>query len=97
MEIKDYPFDTPLIPDYVLRDADFKADGWILGNDGDIWYAVLDPARHPLDVWKKKGAADYEATAEGLNSVVFTNGPQMDDPAGTFSKGMVAGTTVGGW
>jgi hypothetical protein len=47
-----------------------------------------------MSVWRKKADDDYEATATSLNAAVFTNGPQMDGPAGSFSKGTMAASTL---
>lgn len=61
----------------VIADAKFKAQGFLYGHNGNVYWAVVDPAKHPLYVWEKAGTTDYDSTAKGLNAVAFSNGPLM--------------------
>ncbi|NML43305.1 DUF456 domain-containing protein [Ramlibacter sp. G-1-2-2] len=67
-----------------VQDHRFHDHGVVYGKSGDLWWAVIDPRRHPLCVWKRSGNADddYARSARALSAAVFTNGPMMDK----FSK-----------
>lgn len=59
----------------VLKDTAFKNDGYLYGDQGVYW-AVVDPVRHPLYVWKKPGLS-YNDGARSFDATVVTNGPLM--------------------
>jgi hypothetical protein len=63
----------------VLADPHFLAAGVANGRDHDCWWAVVDPLRHPLGVWKKRvpRLAVYGRSAQALEAAIFTNGPMM--------------------
>lgn len=100
--LKTYPLNGPAFIRAVITDMDFMRDGVVQGRDGSISYAAMDPARHPMMTWVKQGKPDdYEESATALKTVVFTNGPMMDNPyistnvavgtgAATFGIGAVA-------
>jgi hypothetical protein len=81
-----YKFDNMLVPN-VLSDQTFQATGIYIGQDSGLYYAVIDPRRHNIDVWKKRwggplhqlthGGLHYQRTALQIGSHYFTNGPQM--------------------
>jgi hypothetical protein len=93
----------------VLADPHFLAAGVAYGHDHDSWWAVVDPLRHPLRVWKKRvpRLAAYGRSAQALEAAIFTNGPMMGKRFGPrrkltrgsaaweFAKWTVAGT-IGG-
>lgn len=91
--LKSYSFPVRSFIPTCLGDADFQRDGYLVGLDGGIHYIVLDPKRHPMAVWKKRGDDDYDETAISLNAAAFTNGPQMEGE-GISQAGMI-GTTAG--
>ena len=74
-----------------LQDNDFRAKGVLYGNNGGLWWAVVDPTRYALNVWKKTGDDDtaYGRTAGGLGAAAFTNGPMMDRYTKSEIKRMV--------
>jgi hypothetical protein len=63
----------------IVAQPDFLSDGFLLGGNSDLQWAVVDPLRHPLGVWKKRatGILSYMRSAQALDAVVFTNGPLM--------------------
>jgi hypothetical protein len=63
----------------ILAQPEFLANGFLLGGNSELHWAVVDPLRHPLGVWKKRGASvfSYLRSAQALDAVVFTNGPLM--------------------
>jgi len=86
----------------ILQDSKFRNNGVIYGSNKGLYWAVVNPRKHPLYVWEKKGKDTdaYSKSALALGSVVFSNGPQM----GRFTKAkaylmataIVSGTTVTG-
>lgn len=72
----------------VLADPHFAADGVASGHDRDCWWAVVDPLRHPLGVWKKRvpRLAAYGRSAQALDAAIFTNGPMMGKRFGPTRK-----------
>lgn len=72
----------------VLADPHFVADGVASGHDRDCWWAVVDPLRHPLGVWKKRvpRLAAYGRSAQALDAAIFTNGPMMGKRFGPTRK-----------
>lgn len=101
------PDGLSFLPD-VLADPHFLAAGIVHGRDHDCWWAVVDPLRHPLGVWKKRASclAAYGRSAQALEAAVFTNGPMMGKRVGPakltrgsaareFAKWTVAGA-IGG-
>jgi hypothetical protein len=72
----------------VVADPGFVAAGVAHGNDGDCWWAVVDPRAHPLRVWKKRigGLAGYADSGRALEAAVFTNGPMMGKRLGSKAK-----------
>ncbi|RBP14138.1 hypothetical protein DFR50_110164 [Roseiarcus fermentans] len=81
----------------VVGRADFAANGILLGSrDGRHW-AVVDPRRHPLQVWRKKPGAFYANSARDLNAAIFTNGPMMGKRVGMLkiTRGAVVTVVAG--
>jgi hypothetical protein len=72
----------------VLADPHFLAVGVADGHDHDCWWAVVDPLRHPLCVWKKRVTrlAAYGRSAQALEAAIFTNGPMMGKRFGPTRK-----------
>ena len=64
----------------ILRDPDFIQRRYVQGKDGNVFYTVYDPASYAMSVWMKTGKSNYDETAKSLNAIVWTNGPQMDNP-----------------
>ena len=100
-----YKFDAQLVPN-VLADRRFHRTGIYIGQDGDLIYAVIDPRRHVVNVWRKRllpqGALwdpishlTYQLTAVSLRAEWFTNGPQMDPPSGSGALNTLIGLIVG--
>ena len=75
------------IPEVVVG-ADFLTGGIAYGHDEDCWWAVVDPRKHPLCVWKKciPGPAAYGRSARTLDAAIFTNGPMMGKRVGRTRK-----------
>jgi hypothetical protein len=63
-----------------VKDQKFRNLGVLYGHSGGLWWAVIDPERHPLTVWKETGNSrtSYASTAEALGAVCFSNGPMME-------------------
>ena len=82
-----YKFDQHLVPS-VLTDQVFQSTGIYTGNDAGVFYAVIDPRRHNISVWRKTqqnphvAGRDYRISAIRLGSHFFTNGPMMAPPIG---------------
>ena len=79
-DIKTHRLDNRAFVPTVLGDQDFLADGYIRGLSNGLHYAVIDPRKIRVRVWKKKGDRNndqYVETATGLDAIAFTNGPQM--------------------
>ncbi len=72
----------------VVVGPDFLTGGVAYGHDEDSWWAVIDPAKHPLCVWKKcvPGPAAYGRSARILDAAIFTNGPMMGKRLGRTRK-----------
>ena len=67
----------------VLSDPDFRNNGVLYGNKSDMYWAVMNPRRHPLYVWWKQydnAIGAYKMAALKLSAVAFTNGPMMESP-----------------
>lgn len=68
----------------VVADPSFQKNGVLYGDKSDWYWAVVNPYKHPLDVWQKKTTGPlgflkaYIDSAHALNAVVFTNGPMME-------------------
>lgn len=65
----------------ILVDPVFKRNGVIYGKNGELYWSVIDPERHPLFVWPKTSGdllLPYSNTIEPMGTVVFTNGPMME-------------------
>jgi hypothetical protein len=90
-----FPFDQNLVRS-VLADPLFQRSGVYTGEDNGLHYAVADPRRRTVNVWRKNrylfGIADlfslsdygkgahYRLTAIAGNHAFFTNGPMMSPP-----------------
>jgi hypothetical protein len=72
----------------VVVGPDFLTGGVAYGHDEDSWWAVVDPGKHPLCVWKKcvPGPAAYGRSARTLDAAIFTNGPMMGKRVGRTRK-----------
>jgi hypothetical protein len=70
----------------VTDDPAFRSAGVAHGRGTDCRWAVVDPERHPLYVWRRSCPAgwSYLRTARALDAAIFTNGPMMGrrPPAG---------------
>lgn len=73
-----------------LASPAFQTHGVSYGRSECWWWAVVDPRRRPLAVWRAQGngAASYVESALALDAAVATNGP----PPGKF---FVTGRQVG--
>lgn len=60
--------------DQARSDLGFARHGVVTGQFGSVHWVVVDPARHPLTVWRGHPSG-RRATA--LDAVVVTNGPMM--------------------
>jgi hypothetical protein len=63
----------------VTRHPAFRAAGAAAGRGVGCRWAVVDPERHRLHVWKRSSPAawSYGRTARMLDATLFTNGPMM--------------------
>jgi hypothetical protein len=63
----------------VTRHPAFRAAGVAHGRGAGCQWAVVDPERHPLHVWKRSAPTglSYGRTARMLDAALFTNGPMM--------------------
>ena len=66
----------------------FRANGFVRGSAPLCCWAVVDPVRHPMYVWRKVGVGlnAYARSAGSLDAVVFTNGPLMGKRVGIGTK-----------
>jgi hypothetical protein len=57
----------------------FRSAGVAHGRGTDCRWAVVDPQRHPLYVWRRRAPVgwSYLRTARALDAAIFTNGPMM--------------------
>jgi hypothetical protein len=74
----------------------FREHGLALGAPGDLSWVVVDPRRHPLEVWERQPWHTYAGTARALGAAVVTNGPYMGrmGRAGVAMR-LTAGSTAG--
>jgi hypothetical protein len=82
----------------IEQDQTYRNDGVIYGHNDPWYWAVVDPMRHPLYVWPKKGTGgDYTSSAKALSAVVFSNGPMMGrlSPTKMVSMLIVIPTVIG--
>lgn len=86
-----YPFDATLVPN-VLTDLAFQRTGIYIGSSNGLFYCVVDPRRHDVDVWEKlssmqilriwgNAAWPYMLSALHQRFEFFTNGPMMTPPS----------------
>jgi hypothetical protein len=63
----------------VTRHPAFQAAGSARGGGIGCRWALVDPERHPLHVWKRSAPVcwSYARTARTLGATLFTNGPMM--------------------
>ena len=63
----------------VTRHPVFRAAGIGHGRGAGYRWAVVNPERHPLHIWKRSAPAgwSYGRTARLLDAALFTNGPMM--------------------
>jgi hypothetical protein len=73
---------------HVVADAGFINDRYLYGQNGDIYWAVVDPLKYPLYVWQKEKGT-YEEAAVALDAVVFSDGALMTLPPGGKPYGPV--------
>ena len=83
-----YSLNNELIS-FLNNDPEFIKKGFYLGRDSGIYFSVIDPRIHSVNVWvksnysfkkkiwKKLSNKIYQDTATSLDSYVFTNGPFM--------------------
>jgi len=57
----------------------FRSSGVAHGRGTDFRWAIVDPERYPLYVWRRSSPAgwSYRRTARALDAAIFTNGPMM--------------------
>ena len=82
-----FKFDIHLIPN-CLADQGFQSTGIYNGVDAGVYYAVIDPRRHNINVWD--GGAPNPHHSQGYRLAAIrhgtnfaTNGPMMAPPAGS--------------
>jgi hypothetical protein len=72
---------------HVVEDPAFRSHGLALGFEHGrgmrLHWAVVDPDRHTLFVWRKR-VTSYPAAARGLSASVVTSGPFTNYPGGDF-------------
>ena len=78
------------LPD-VLRNDRFTKVGILFGEERfgltRLRWAVIDPRRHVMFTWRK-ASTSFVASARALDASLFTNGPFMDYPHGSFARSL---------
>jgi hypothetical protein len=71
-------FSADLIP-RVVSEPPFRANGIDCRPWADAWLTVVDPVKHPLEVWRRRhsSARSYAESALVRDAALFTNGPMM--------------------
>jgi len=84
-----YLFDNTLIAN-VLADPVFQRTGIVTDSDRGLDFAVIDPRRHNIDVWRKtqrtrpfrrlgrRWHRNYRSSITRINPAYATNGPPME-------------------